>query len=342
MKATPRLGLDPVTRLRLALLGLVLLLGVGTLGYRLLGMRVFDAFYMTLITISTVGFNEVGQLSTAGRAFTALLILSGVFLLAFSTASFIESVVEGELARTLGRRRLEQKIAALRGHWVICGFGRMGEEVTREMAHAKRPPPFVVVDADVERIQACEEAGHLYILGDATDEEVLTRAGIEHARGLVSLVASDAQNVFICLSARQMAPGLKIVARALETKSEAKLKHAGADKVVSPYSVGGHRLSQAVLQPVVAEFLEFAASHDLQLELEQVEVGEGCGLVGVPLKRSGLRSDLDLIVLAIRRADGTMLFNPRAETVLEAGDTLIAMGESKSLVELGKRCGVAP
>ena len=331
---------DPVTRLRLALVGMLLLVAGGTFGYTFFGLGPFDAFYMTLITISTVGFTEVAELSEGGRAFTAALIVSGLLLVAFTTATFIESVVEGGLARYFGRRRVEQKIAKLRGHWILCGFGRMGELVAREIAGAgKGAPAFVVLDNDPARVQECDAHGYLYVTADATHEEALTAAGIERARGVISMVASDAENVYICLTARQMNPQLTIIARALEERSEAKLRRAGADKVVSPYSVGGHRLAQAVLKPSVAHFLEFAASDDLQLEMGEAAVGEGSGLVGLKLKESGLRNDLDLIVLAIRRADGEMEFNPRAEARLSLGDTLIAMGQHESLAELRRRAG---
>ena len=175
-------------------------------------------------------------------------------------------------------------------------------------------------------------ANLLSLDADATHEEALDRAGIRLAQGLVSLVATDAENVFICLTAREMNPKLTIIARASEERSEDKLRRAGADKVVSPYIVGGHRLSQAVLQPAVAEFLEFAAGQDLSLEMEQTRIHEGSPLVGVELRNSGLRSELDLIVLAIRLANGKLLFNPGASTVLHVGDTLIAMGPGKNLV----------
>lgn len=328
---------DPVLRLRIALVLLPALLLGGTVGYRLIeGMTWFQGFYMTLITVSTVGFGEIGELSQAGRAFTACLILAGVFLVAFSTAAFIESIVEGELAHYFGRRRLEREIAALQGHWIICGYGRMGALVAKEIRRSKNPPPFVVMDQNLERIKHCEEDGNLYLMADATDEESLRMAGIERARGLVSLVASDAGNVFICLTARQMNPKLLIIARALEDRSTPKLRHAGANKVISPYQVGGHRLSQAVLQPAVADFLEFAQSHDLLLEMEEARILEQSRLAGVDLRNANLRIELDLIVLAIRRPTGEMLFNPRADTRLQAGDTLIAMGSAAHLAELQK------
>lgn len=330
---------DPVSRLRLALIALPALLSMGTAAYWLFldDVTVFDAFYMTLITVSTVGFREVVPLGLAGRVVTTGLILCGVFLVAFSTASFIESIVEGELARHFGRRRLEQRIAELKGHWIICGFGRMGEQVAQEMRKSPHAPPIVIIDNSEERARYCEESNLLYLQADATHEETLEAAGISRAKGLVSLVSSDAENVFICLTARGLAPKLTIIARALEERSEDKLRRAGADKVVSPYVVGGHRLSLAVTQPAVAEFLEFAAGHDLQLEMEETHIGEGSPLAGVELRNSGLRSDLDLIVLAIRRAAGEMLFNPKADTVLEAGDTLIAMGPGTCLAQLHKR-----
>lgn len=329
---------NPVHRLRLAIIALPTLLAVGTLGYTLLGMHPFDAFYMTLITISTVGYAEIGgNLGFAGRLFTTGLIGCGIFLVAFTTASFIESIVEGGLVSYFGRRRVAQQISELKDHWIICGFGRMGAMVVNDMRNSQQPIPLVVIDRDRERLNDCHELEIPYLDGDATDEETLERAGIERAYGLVSVVASDAENVFICLTAREMKADLVIIARALEERSEVKLRRAGADKVVSPYIVGGHRLAQAVLQPAVAEFLEFAAGHDLSLELQQALIKKGSSLIGLELRNSGLRSELDLIVLAIRRADGTQLFNPNATTVLNEGDTLIAMGPSKCLVTLQER-----
>ncbi|RMG15506.1 MAG: potassium channel protein [Planctomycetota bacterium] len=333
---------DPLGRLRLGLLFLLLLLSLGTVGYTLMGLSPFDAFYMTLITVSTVGFSEIGgELTTPWRMFTAGLILSGVILVAFSTASFIEAVVEGGLASYFGRRRMAQKIAEMEGHWIVCGYGRMGELVCKEILRSKNPPPVVVIDRDAERARACEEERLLVLEADATHEETLEAAGIERAYGLVSLVASDAENVYIALTARGMNARLVIVARALEDHSEKKLRRAGADKVVSPYTVGGHRLAQAVLQPVVAEFLEFAAGHDLRLEMEETVIQPGTQLVGTELRHSGLRSELDLIVLAIRRANGEMLFNPKAETRLEALDTLIALGPAHCLDRLKEWAGSA-
>lgn len=321
------------------MVSIVILLIVGTFGYSQLGLGWFNAFYMTLITISTVGFGELtGAMSLSARVFTVGLIMSGIFLVAFTTASFIETIVEGGLARRFGERRLKRQIEALDNHWIVCGFGRMGAQVTTEILAAKRPPGVVVLDTSPERVRRCDEQGILYLLGDATHEEVLSEAGIERAAGLVSLVKSDAENVFICLTARGMRPDLRIVARALEERSEAKLRRAGADEVISPYVVGGHRLTQAVLRPAVAQFLEYAATRDL-LELEQATIREGSHLANCSLKNSGLRRDMDIIVLALQRPNGEVLFNPTADTVLEVGDTMIAMGDGKSLGEFERRAG---
>jgi voltage-gated potassium channel len=330
---------SPEARLRLALAGLVALVIGGSLGYYLLeeNFTLFDGFYQVVITISTVGFSEIHELSTAGRVLTTVLILAGLVLVAFATASFLESVIEGGLGRYLGRRRLERKIKTLRGHWIICGYGRMGEHVAHELLTSKRRPPFVVIESDPDRIRACEQADYLYVQGDATAEEMLIEAGIEHAAGLVSLIATDAMNVFICLTASQMNPKLKIIARSAEDGSEKKLLRAGATKVIAPYHVGGMRLSQAILRPAVQDFLDFTMGPDLEIELEELRISAGSALVGLTLRTSPIRTELDLILVAIRNADQSMTFNPSADTVLNEGDTLIAVGSGRNLQELEKR-----
>ena len=333
-------GLAPQARLRLALGLLLLLVLVGTLGYWALeeNFTIFDGFYQTVITVSTVGFTEIHPLSTPGRVFTTLIIISGLVLVAFATGSFIESVISGELGRYLGRRRLEKQIKALEGHWIICGYGRMGEYVAQELIDSKRQPAFVVIERDPERLQAAEHSGYLYLPGDATHEELLEEAGIERAAGLVSLVETDAMNVFICLTASQMNPELTIIARALEEASIKKLRRAGATKVIAPYHVGGLRLSQAILRPAVQDFLDFAMGRELEIDMEQIRIREGSPLAGLSLRRSPIRTELDLILVAVKRKDGAMLFNPSADTVLREGDTLIAVGQGENLHQLEARC----
>jgi voltage-gated potassium channel len=313
------------------------LLGLGTLGYRLQGWTLLEGFYMTLITVSTVGFSEVHPMTTTSRLFTSGLILTGVVLLGFTTASLVETVVEGRLTERLGRRRMQRQIAKLKDHWIICGYGRIGQQVISELAADKRELGFVVLELDPERCQLCEQRGHIYLQEDATHEQTLEMAGIERARGLVSLVASDAENVFICLTARAMQPELQIIARCLEDRSEAKLRRAGANKVFAPYQIGGLQISQSILRPSVANFIEFTTHRQFQgLELEEVEIQETSSLVGQSLKQSPIRSEFNLIVLAIHPRGGSMRFNPGPDIPMAAGDTLIVMGEGEQLHLLEK------
>jgi voltage-gated potassium channel len=332
---------DPANRLKLAAGSLCGLMVVGTVGYRLIepGYTVFDGFYMTLITVSTVGFTEVHEMSQGGRIFTSALILVGMVLVAFAIGSFLESVVEGELAEFLGRRRVTREIENLQDHWIICGFGRMGAYVAHELMDSKRKPGFVILELNEERRLAAEVEGFLTLNGDATLDETLQEAGIERACGLVSLVRTDAENVFICLTARQLNPRLRIIARALEETSENKLLRAGADKVIAPYYVGGLRLSQAILRPAVQDFIDFAMGRDLEINMEEIFISHGSPLVGTALKDSPIRTELDLILVAVKRAEGKMLFNPAATTVIMDGDTLIAVGSSENLHRLQARCG---
>lgn len=332
---------DPGQKLKLAAGSLAGLLGVGTVGYRLIepGFSVFDSFYMTLITVSTVGFSEVRTLSLGGRIWTSVLIVAGVVLVAFAVGAFLESIVEGELAEFLGRRRVTREISNLNDHWIICGFGRMGAYVAQELTESKRRPGFVVVEVNEERLRSAEIEGYLTLYGDATLDETLEAAGIERARGLVSLVATDAENVFICLTARQLSPTLRIIARALDENSENKLLRAGANKVIAPYYVGGLRLSQAILRPAVQDFIDFAMGRELEIDMEEVTLSRDSPLAGHELKDSPIRTELDLILVAVKREDGTMLFNPAATTKLLSGDTLIAVGRSENLHKLQDRCG---
>ena len=333
-------GGDPSQKLKLAFGSLAGLLGVGTIGYRLIEPQFswFDAFYMTLITISTVGFTEVHQLDFSGRVWTSALIMTGVVLVAFAVGAFLELIVEGELAEFLGRRRVTREIKNLSNHWIICGFGRMGAYVASELVHSKRRPGFVVVEMNEDRLRAADVDGYLTLYGDATQDETLHAAGIDRARGLVSLVATDAENVFICLTARQLSPTLRIIARALDENSENKLLRAGANKVIAPYYVGGLRLSQAILRPAVQDFIDFAMGRQLEIDMEEITLAAHAPLAGIQLKDSPIRTELDLILVAVKRQDGTMLFNPAATTTLLAGDTLIAVGRSENLHKLQERC----
>jgi len=316
---------------------------MGALGYRWLeDYSWLEAIYMTIITVTTVGFGEVRPLSSAGRVFTMVLMLSGVGTILYLLTTLTQLVVEGKLRQIMGRRSLEKAIRSLKDHYIVCGYGRIGALVTEMIIGADRE--VVVIDNSEEATRRLESEGIHYVLGSATEDESLLAAGVERARGLIATVSSDADNVYIVLTAKDMRPDLFIIARATEPGSERKLRHAGADKVVSPYFIGARRIAQAVIRPSVADFIDltFHSTTEQPLRMEELAVGPHAELAGVSLKDSGIRQKLDLIVLAVKKSDGSMRFNPPADTVVEVGDTLIAMGPGSSMSKLAKILGGHP
>lgn len=320
--------------LLLPLLVLLLLLVGGTLGYKVVGgWDLFDALYMTVITITTVGFHEVKPLGTAGRLFTMALALGGVFTAFYAAGAFIRAIVTGEIRTVFGRQRMESQLAHLDRHLVVCGFGRMGRLVCEEFSAAGLP--FVLIDRNAAVLQDFSIPHGIALVGDATADEVLKQAGVDRARALVSAAASDADNLYITMSARFLSESLFIVARAESEGAERKLVRAGASRVISPYSIGGHRVAQAVLRPHAMEFIELATrTAHLELQIEEAELRKGSRLVGNSLKTSPIKSELGIIVVAIKKPDGKMVFNPAPETVLAGGDVLIAIGHRQQLDRL--------
>jgi voltage-gated potassium channel len=320
-------------RLLLPVIVVAVLLVAGTAGYQLIeGWPPLDALYMTVITITTVGFLEVHPLGAGGRLFTMALALGGVFTAFYAAAEFIRAVVTGEIRTVLGRQRMESRLEKLKNHLVICGFGRVGRLVADEFAAAGLD--FVVIDRDPKVFEAFESAHGIPLVGEATADDVLRRAGVERARALVTAAASDADNLFITLSARLLNDRLFIVARAEGEAAEVKLRRAGASRVVSPYAIGGHRVAQAVLRPNAMDFIELATSSEhLELQIEEIEMGEGSPLAGCTLKASPIRSELGIIIVAIKKPGG-MVFNPAPEALLEAGDVLITLGHRQQLDRL--------
>ena len=315
-------------------LGVVLM---GTFGYRWLEDYTWlEAVYMTIITVTTVGFGEVRPLSSAGRIFTMVLMLMGVGTILYLLTTLTQLVVEGKLREIMGRRSLERAIRSLKDHYIVCGYGRIGALVAEMIREAGRE--VVVIDNSEEVTRRLESDGIHYVLGSATEDESLLAAGVERAQGLIATVSSDADNVYIVLTAKDMRPDIFTIARATEPGSERKLKHAGADKVVSPYFIGARRIAQTVIRPSVADFIDltFHSTTAQPLRMEELTVGAQAQLAGVSLKDSGIRQTLDLIVLAVKKSDGRMHFNPPADTVVEVGDTLIAMGPGSSMSKLAK------
>ena len=328
-----------VHRLLLPVAVLVTLLAAGTLGYQLVeGWGWFDALYMTVITITTVGFHEVHPVSAAGRVFTMALAMGGVFTAFYAGVEFIRAVVTGEVLTALGRQRMESRLERLNGHLVVCGFGRMGRLVAEEFSSAGLP--FVVVDRDPKVLEGFDIPHGIPLVGDATADEVLRRAGVERARALVTAAASDADNLYITLSARLLDERLTIVARAEGEAAEVKLRRAGASRVVSPYVIGGHRVAQAVLRPNAMDFIELATrTGHLELQIEEVEVGAGSALVGRTIKASPVRSELGIIIVAVKKPGAKMAFNPSPDTALETGDLLITLGHRQQLDRLETMAG---
>ncbi len=317
----------------LGLLGLVLV--VGTAGYLLLGFGFLDALYQTVTTVATVGFREVQPLDTAGKVFTMALILFGVGATLYAFSVLIETLLEGRLNELLGRRRMNRAIGAMDDHVIICGWGRVGRSIAAEVAEAGRA--LVVIDHDGERLADCP---HPSVLGDATEDEVLLAARVERAASLVAAVDRDAANSFIVLSARALRPDLFLVARVRSTDAEAKMRRAGADRVVNPQHIGGSRMAAFVLRPHVAEFLDVVMHEgNLELCLEELVVAAGSDVAGGTIAESHLRSRTGALVLAVRDGDGTFRSNPPPDTRFEPGQVVIAIGTEAELVALEKLVG---
>ena len=274
-------------------------------------------------------------LSSTGRLFTIVLIIVGVGFIAYSAGSIVQFMVEGQLRSILGRKKVEKKISSLRGHYIICGYGRIGSNICHELK--ERPVPFVVVEHDQKRCEQLSRDEVLFVEGDATQDETLLKAGIQHARGLVTAVTSDTANVYITLTARGLNPDLFILSRASEEGAEKKLRRAGANKVISPYVMGASRMAQAILRPSVVDFIEIAtAGKNFELQIEESRVAGDSGLVNKTLITSGIRKEFGVIIVGIKKGDGQMLFNPEPTTLIEAGDILITLGEQAAVERLEK------
>jgi voltage-gated potassium channel len=313
---------------------LLLTILIGTVGFQVVeGYPPFDAFYMTLMTITTVGYSELHPLSRAGRIFNSFLILFGVSAMFFSVGAITQTLIELELADPFAKRRTKRMIDKMENHFLVCGFGRVGRSAAEELQRAG--VPFLVLDRNEDRVDRAMRSQMLAVLADATLDETLRNAGITRARGLIAALASDADNLFVILSAKTLNPNMTIVTRAAEEESEKKLQRAGADTVFAPYTVAGHRLAQALLRPHVSQFLDFATKNvGLDVGIEQVRVAPQSELVCKTLREMQIRRDLGVIVLAIRKSDGRMVFNPPAEMEICADDFLIVMGEQPNLRKL--------
>jgi voltage-gated potassium channel len=335
---------DPwlVTTLRRVLFLIVLtglLVTFGVSGYILVEHFTFlEALYMTVITLATVGFAEVRPLNDAGRIFTIVLILTGAGFLTYSLIYFSQVIVDQNLIELYRRRRLKKQLGQLEDHYIVCGYGQMGQIIVQElMTHNI---PVVVLDTDESLVIRFREKGILHLTADATEEENLVAAGIQRAKGLVAVVNRDTDNVFIVLTARDLNRDLLIFARAGSPSTHKRLLKAGANRVVSPFATGARHIAQNVLRPTVTDFLELALSAEgLELSLEEIVIPDDAELVGKELMHSGIRYQYNLIVVAIKRRDGTMIYNPSPQELFEAGDILIAIGPQENLLSFSREIG---
>ena len=315
---------------------LVAALGIGTLGFRLVeSWPLFDAFYMALMTLTTVGYGEVHPLSLHGRMFASFLMLVGVASVFVSFAILGDTLLRLELADYFGRRRRTRMLEHIAGHYIVCGAGRVGRSVVLELLRGGAQ--VVLIDDDPERAKWGEAIGVVTLTADASKDETLREARIDTAAGLVSAIASDAENVYVTLSAKVLNPALHVAVRASDDQAEEKLKRAGATTVLTPYTHIGHRMAQSLLRPHVVSFLDVASAFDrtdLDLAIEQLPVAPGSFLSSKTLEEVHLGRTYGVIVLAVRRSSGTMEFNPPADVRLESGDVLITMGERQKLKQL--------
>lgn len=288
---------------------------------------------MVIITLSTIGYQEVHPLSHAGRVFNVVLIIAGVALVFLMIGALTQALLEFELVKVFGKRRMERDIASLKDHYIICGAGRVGNSVARDLAH--KPCPFVIVETTEASVAALDPKW-LVLIGDAASEKTLHHAGIDHAAGLVAATTTDATNIYIVLTARSLNPRLKIIARASEETAEKHLKTAGADVVISPYAAAGHRIAQSFLRPHLLDFLDITSdrSGTFQMLIEEIRIAPQSSLAGTTVGSSGIHHKFGIMILAIRHADGNTRFNPEAHEPIQEGDCLIAMGEHVQLAKL--------
>ncbi len=321
--------------LRIVFLALITLVIIGTAGFHFIeGWPWFDGFYMVLTTITSIGYGEIHPLSHAGRLFNTFIIITGVGLVLLFIGGASQALLEFELQTVFGRRRMEREISRLSGHYIICGAGRVGRSVARELA--RKPEPFVIVDTDEAKLKRYSEEGWLLMVGDATHGSVLGQARIEYAKGLVAATTTDAINIYVILAARSLNPKLKIIARASEEDAEKHLLTAGADSVVLPYTFAGYRIAQTFMRPHVVDFFDTAMNRQRPLEIEEVNVQPGSRVVGKTLEGSRIRQELGVIVLAIKGEGSDMRFNPAPDALIHARDHLIAMGDLHGLQHLEK------
>jgi len=322
-------------RIRNAIIALAIAIVFGTMGFSFIeGWSLADSFYVTVQTLTTVGYGDLPPHTMAGRGFAIMIMLIGVGGVALAATTIVQSIVQSELISTFGQRRKSKKMNKLHDHYIICGSGRVGSHLVRDLQRTNEE--MVIIENDGPRAAEFAQKGLHVLIGDATLEEVLREAGVERARGLAACLPEDADNVYVVLTARDLNPKLNIVARAAEEQAEAKLVRAGANHVVAPTIIGGHRMAVSLTKPAVGEFFDSITGRKWGLAFEQVLIEAESPLVGRVLRETPIRAELDIVIISIRRRNGEMVFNPAAQTIIEAGDILIAIGQVEALTRLNE------
>jgi len=334
--------LIPTKKLRIAILALILIFIIGTLGFHFIeGWSLTESLYTTVITLSTVGYGDFYPETAGGRIFTVILVIFGVGTMLYTIGLLTETMVEARFRSLMGRGKLEKMIKKLNRHYIICGCGRIGYLICKELSQEKID--FVVIDDNPETIQKIiEDESFIYYKGDATQDKTLIAAGIKRARGIVCALPSDAQNLYVILTAKELNPDIYVLSRSEEIESEHRLLRAGADRVISPYVLGGMRMAMAISRPAMLDFIEITTRRQsLELRMDEIDICEGSPVVGKSLEESEIRQRYGLIIVAVKKDSGQMIFNPMASYVIAQGDKLIALGEDDNVTRFAQVCVAA-
>jgi voltage-gated potassium channel len=326
------------SKIKFALIILFTIVIIGTIGFHFIeGWSLLDSFYACITTLSTVGYGDFAPETTAGKLFAVFIIIFGVGMMFYSLVLMAETFIDARLRSLLGRGKLEKTIEKMNNHYIICGGGRIGFLICRELIAGKMP--CLVIDNNAEVIQKAQDEGFICLRGDATQDKVLIKAGIKRAKGIVCVLPTDAENLYVILTAKDLNQQIHIISRSEEEASEHRLLRAGADRVMSPYTLGGVRMAMAILRPAMLDFIEITTrQQSLELRMEEIAICKGSPFITQSLEDSGIRKRYGLIIVAVKKDSGKMIFNPMANYIIAEGDRLIAMGEDENVKQFAESC----